>query len=191
MRREAESKPTRTPRLSPPLRGGVRGGTPPDRADPSNHAPPAAKTDPVSLLISSSALTAIIAHARTALPNECVGVLLGRDNHVQAAQVLKTSLANPREFEVDPLSLMQAQELADADGREIIGYYHSHPTGPAEPSARDRDCQLWPDLPPYYHVIVSLADPASPRVRAHDMRGPAWRELAIDLPEDVVCRLAE
>lgn len=47
---------------------------------------------------------------------------------------------NPEKtFEVDPklrFDLMRATQSRN-DGTDIIGHYHSHPNGPAEPSATD------------------------------------------------------
>ena len=40
-------------------------------------------------------------------------------------------------FEIDPLTHIKAQKLARLRGSEIIGCYHSHPNGRAEPSATD------------------------------------------------------
>ena len=42
-----------------------------------------------------------------------------------------------RRFQVDPSVHIAAQKVARANGRAIIGCYHSHPDGRAEPSATD------------------------------------------------------
>lgn len=51
-------------------------------------------------------------------------------------------------FEIDPQALVDAHRAARAGGPDLIGYYHSHPTGIAEPSATDRaqasgDGRVW------------------------------------------------
>lgn len=40
-------------------------------------------------------------------------------------------------FQIDPADHLKAQKAARANGRLIIGCYHSHPQGPAQPSALD------------------------------------------------------
>lgn len=44
------------------------------------------------------------------------------------------------QFEIDPQALIDAHRDARSGGPRIIGYYHSHPSGPPEPSAMDRAC---------------------------------------------------
>jgi proteasome lid subunit RPN8/RPN11 len=41
-------------------------------------------------------------------------------------------------FEIDPRDQFAAQKSARLRGRAIIGCYHSHPNGSAQPSAADR-----------------------------------------------------
>ena len=56
---------------------------------------------------------------------------------------------NPaKTFEVDPklrFDLMRAMQSRD-DGTDIIGHYHSHPNGPAEPSATDLSMAYEPQM---------------------------------------------
>ena len=51
-------------------------------------------------------------------------------------------------FEIDPAILIAAHRDARAGGMQVIGYYHSHPGGRAQPSAEDArlaapDGQYW------------------------------------------------
>lgn len=53
-----------------------------------------------------------------------------------------------RRFEIDPAALFAAIRGERAGGPMLVGYYHSHPTGHAEPSETDRamaagDGKLW------------------------------------------------
>jgi len=93
------------------------------------------------------------AHAAAALPHEACGILLGAAL-VNAARITEARAAanihpNPHtHFEIDPQALIDAHRAARAGGAAVIGYYHSHPHGPAEPSATDRasasgDGRVW------------------------------------------------
>ena len=42
-----------------------------------------------------------------------------------------------RFFEIDPAALLAAHRAARSGGPQVIGHYHSHPNGRAEPSPRD------------------------------------------------------
>ncbi|MCH2487040.1 MAG: M67 family metallopeptidase [Erythrobacter sp.] len=53
-----------------------------------------------------------------------------------------------RFFEIDPQALIDAHRAARSGGAQLVGYYHSHPLGPPEPSATDRaqatgDGRVW------------------------------------------------
>lgn len=83
----------------------------------------------------------IEAEARAAFPKECCGLLEGvRDGHqarIVAVHPARNLSPDADRFEIDPaqqFALMRA--LRDTE-REIIGCYHSHPNGKAEPSPRD------------------------------------------------------
>jgi len=89
------------------------------------------------------------AAARDCAPEECCGLLLGRDGRAEEARPAANVAAEPcRRFEIDPQALVDAHRAARGDGPEVIGYYHSHPAGPSEPSAVDRamasaDGKVW------------------------------------------------
>jgi len=53
-----------------------------------------------------------------------------------------------RRFEIDPAALFAALRAERAGGPKIVGYWHSHPSGDATPSATDAamaaaDGRLW------------------------------------------------
>ena len=84
---------------------------------------------------------AIFAQAAAAHPRECCGVLEGaREGDVFriTAQHPARNLSNDRDcFDIDPADHLAAQKTARANGHAIIGCYHSHPHGAAQPSATD------------------------------------------------------
>lgn len=55
-------------------------------------------------------------------------------------------------FSVTPRDVMDADRAAQSCGLDVIGWYHSHPDHPAEPSEYDRE-HAWPW---YSYVIVSV-----------------------------------
>jgi proteasome lid subunit RPN8/RPN11 len=87
-------------------------------------------------------------HARRELPNECCGILLGTrtadTKTVSEVLVCRNAASNPRtRYEIAPKELVAAQKEARSTGVEIIGFYHSHPNGPAEPSQTDLREAYW------------------------------------------------
>lgn len=95
--------------------------------------------------ISDEFLAIIRNHARADYPNECCGLLVGTHNSDTAVitsvhQSQNLSSNDPaKSFEIDPklrFDIMRDLQSRN-DGTDIIGHYHSHPDGPAAPSATD------------------------------------------------------
>ncbi len=81
------------------------------------------------------------AAAAAAHPHEACGILLG--DGARIIHVLETRNVHPApatHFEIDSQALIDAHRAARVGGSAVIGYFHSHPTGPAAPSATDRAC---------------------------------------------------
>lgn len=95
----------------------------------------------MKITLTASQLEDIEQHARRALPNEACGLITGRvdgGNAIVAAIHPSENLAaGCGTFEIDPALHMSLQRDLRGGGEEIIGVYHSHPSGPPEPSARD------------------------------------------------------
>lgn len=104
----------------------------------------------MTVRISSEAAAAIRAEAVAAHPHECCGLLLGAvADAIDRAVPARNVAADPAStFEIDPAALIAAERAARGGGPMLLGYYHSHPNGRAEPSARDRadaaaDGRVW------------------------------------------------
>ncbi|MDR2247817.1 MAG: M67 family metallopeptidase [Treponema sp.] len=119
---------------------------------------------------------AIRAEGEAAYPDECCGILLGRltDDGRKIAEAVMP-IVNAREaeeryhrFRIEPEDLMRAEKEARKQGRDILGFYHSHPDHPARPSDYDREYAL-----PFYSYIIVAVE----RGKAGDFTG--W-ELAAD-----------
>lgn len=57
-------------------------------------------------------------------------------------------------YELDPEATFAVFDEAEATGRDVVGFYHSHPAGPAHMSETDREQASWPG---YVYVLASLA----------------------------------
>jgi proteasome lid subunit RPN8/RPN11 len=88
--------------------------------------------------ISTALLDAILAEARAAPAVEVCGLLLGSADAITARVPARNVAADPHTaFEVDPTTLFAAHRAQRRGGPAVIGCYHSHPSGGADPSARD------------------------------------------------------
>lgn len=103
----------------------------------------------MNIAIATSALAAIVDHARAAAPAEACGIVFGDGGTIVAAEPAANVAAHPeRSFEIEPAALLRAHRDARGAGRRIVGWYHSHPGGGTTPSATDaaravEDGKLW------------------------------------------------
>jgi len=82
-------------------------------------------------------------------PREACGILLGQGNLISAFIKARNVHATPEtRFEIDPQALIDAHRSAREGGPQVVGYFHSHPSGKARPSKIDRqsssgDGRIW------------------------------------------------
>lgn len=99
--------------------------------------------------ISRSVLEQIRRESAAAAPREACGLLFGEGDEITTVQVTENIAERPeRRFEIDPAALFAALRAERAGGAKILGYWHSHPSGDAAPSATDTamaapDGNLW------------------------------------------------
>lgn len=103
----------------------------------------------MKLAISSSAAAAVVAHARAEHPREACGLLIGVSGHITRIVPADNVAARPHAiFEIDPATLLRVHREVRASGEAVLGHYHSHPNGRAQPSRADAaraatDGQIW------------------------------------------------
>lgn len=92
----------------------------------------------MTLEVTSGAMATLREEAARQAPDEACGLLLGHGGRVESAVPAANVHASPSaHFEIDPAALIAAHRAARAGGPEVIGYFHSHPTGHPRPSAVD------------------------------------------------------
>ena len=90
--------------------------------------------------IDGALLEVLRARAEASSDQEVCGLLFGCDGRINRAVAATNVASDPATmFEIDPAMLIAALREERAGGPPLIGHYHSHPNGRAEPSDRDRD----------------------------------------------------
>jgi [CysO sulfur-carrier protein]-S-L-cysteine hydrolase len=131
--------------------------------------------------IARSLLDEIVAHAREETPNECCGMVAGRDGRATRVHRARNAFASPLRYEVDPQDQYRITMEIEERGEEIAAIYHSHTRSEAYPSQTDINLAAnWPD--PLY-LICSLVNPDEPDVRAFAIRDDAVEETALDVED--------
>ena len=110
----------------------------------------------MTLRIAESLLADIRRHGELAYPAECCGVLTGVTEPGKTVArlypVANARTDDPHRYLIGPEAFQAAERAARVEGLEVIGFFHSHPDHPAEPSGFDV-AQAWPW---YSYLIVRV-----------------------------------
>ncbi len=105
----------------------------------------------------------IMSQAQAAYPQECGGILGGREDTVLGVlPIVNKDFSNPEvSYGISLEDLQRAGQFLQKHGLEYLGVYHSHPKGAAFPSQQD--------LSNYqkYHFIIGLSDRYNPELRVY------------------------
>ncbi len=94
------------------------------------------------IVIGGEQLRRIIDAAEAAYPRECCGLLVGRQLPNGVVDVTRVH-ASPNlgkrtdRFEIDPRLWVDLARALGKGPQKVVGLYHSHPDGPAQPLATD------------------------------------------------------
>ena len=117
----------------------------------------------------------MLSHARAEAPRECCGLLVGkRESVVRSVRARNLDVLATR-YLIDPEDHFAAIRSARVDGLEVVGAYHSHPSGAPVPSATDvAEANSGSD---FLYVIVSLVNDD---VRAYRIDANGYEPLALN-----------
>jgi len=130
------------------------------------------------LQFKQSSYQAMLAHLQALYPLEACGILAGISNQVHQLYPIENILASPVAYEMDPHQQIKAMLDLEEKGWEMIAIFHSHPTGPDQPSATDIAQAYYPDC---VYVIVSLAERDAPVVRGFIIENGRFHEVKISV----------
>jgi proteasome lid subunit RPN8/RPN11 len=119
---------------------------------------------PGTIRVAAGVLRQLAAHARHAAPRECCGLLVGTHQRIVECVATANLDPHPSRYQVDPAAHIALNRRLRGTGRTVVGVYHSHPRGGAEPSPTDVAEALYPA---FVHVIVSALDEAVPIIGAY------------------------
>ncbi len=141
----------------------------------------------LSVRLTPAQLQAIERAAEAAYPEEACGLLVGRAETGSAWQVnaveASVNVAEPprtRRFEVDPKLRLRLERALRESPDSVVGVYHSHPNGSAEPSETDISMIFEPEM---VWLITAVADGRACATKAYKPTedGAAFRPIGLDL----------
>lgn len=137
------------------------------------------------LVLDSDARDAVLSHAREGAgdgpPREVCGVLVGAranesgtgPDRVRSVRRVRNVAANRRvAYELDPEETLGTLESIDSEGRDVVGFYHSHPESEPVPSDADREQATWSG---YVYLVCS----PDGRLNAYRWTGSAFEPLRV------------
>ena len=133
---------------------------------------------PTTMKITRAQADELLAHANDDLPNECCGMIGGKDGVATNVYRARNSEASPFRYNLDPQDLIRIIFTdMEESGEDLLAIYHSHTKSPAYPSETDRNLVTYPDS---VYVIVSLAEGEEP-IRGYNLADGDVQEIEIEI----------
>jgi proteasome lid subunit RPN8/RPN11 len=130
--------------------------------------------------ISQSLIDEMVAHARDDLPNECCGMVGGRDGVAKTVYRARNEFATPYSYRIESSDLFRIIEKEMRENsEELLAIYHSHTRSEAYPSQTDlNEAEKWPE--PMY-LIVSLQDRTEPLIKGFWLRDEKIADASLEV----------
>ncbi len=112
-------------------------------------------------------LKEIVEHGLREFPNECCGVIAGRDGSPVRVIPMKNVDASPVTYRLDAGEQFRVFNEIEDEGLDLWAFYHSHTHSEAYPSETDVRLAFFPEA---RYLLVTLADREAPVLRAFWIR---------------------
>ncbi|RMD70567.1 MAG: M67 family peptidase [Gammaproteobacteria bacterium] len=119
----------------------------------------------------------LLAQAQMAQGKEICGLIGGRGGKPTRCYPIPNAATDPaRRFRMDPRAQIQAMREMREGGETLFAIYHSHPRGPAQPSARDIAESQYPDT---LYLVISLGTEGVIEMRGYEIKAGKVEEVAL------------
>ena len=106
------------------------------------------------LELNKSLLQELITYVDQLLPLEACGLLAGKAPRAEKMIGVLNKAQSPVRFTMDPYEQLHAFNWIESNGLDLLGIFHSHPTGPETVSATDIAEAAYPVV----HLILARKD---------------------------------
>ena len=120
----------------------------------------------------------MIAHVDKHMPFEACGLLAGKNSRVESVIEVANQAQSPVRYVMDPIEQLKAFEWIDSNGLDLLGIFHSHPTGPETVSPTD----IAESASEVVQVILARVDGAW-RTRGFWIEGDSFREVTLQITD--------
>jgi [CysO sulfur-carrier protein]-S-L-cysteine hydrolase len=133
------------------------------------------------LILPVSLYEAVLEAAVAGYPEEVCGLLAGKDGQAVRHYPVENIFHSQTSFEMEPVQQVKVMIAMEEEGLELLAIYHSHPHGPARPSATDVAQAYYPDV---IQLIISLEQRNQPHLAAFMIdQGRVWSVNWIITPD--------
>jgi proteasome lid subunit RPN8/RPN11 len=122
----------------------------------------------------------MLEYVKRCLPEEACGLIAGREGKASRVLPVTNMLHSPVRFRMDPQEQLNALVRLEAENLDLMGIFHSHPSGPPQPSETDVAEFAYPEAASL--ILSPAADGWD--VRAFRIEGQWVREIEIDWVKD-------
>jgi proteasome lid subunit RPN8/RPN11 len=112
----------------------------------------------------------------THAPLEACGLLAGLNSKVEAVLEVSNQAQSAVRFVMNPIEQLHAFEWIESNGLELIGIFHSHPTGPETVSPTDIADAAYAVV----YIILARVDDTW-RARGFWIENSAFREVPLQV----------
>ena len=107
-----------------------------------------------SISLTTGQIQELVSNAKDVLPNESCGLLLGENDAVVEILPMRNVDESPLTFSIESTELVDAYNLAESKGLQVIAIFHSHP---AQPSPSSSDIKFM-EINPVVWLIYSTTE---------------------------------
>lgn len=126
---------------------------------------------PTALTLKLDHWDRMLEHVRACLPEEACGLLAGDGERVYKVFPVRNIAQSPIRFRMDPQEQIDRLFWIEEQGLSLVGIYHSHPTGPHQPSETDLLEAAYPEAANLvwsrtqrgWHCRAYVLNPAGPK----------------------------
>jgi proteasome lid subunit RPN8/RPN11 len=144
---------------------------------------------PILVALSPTLEAQLRDHCEKQFPNEACGAIFGTGDGTTSEWRVAELRAAPNEhgddkkrrYLVPPDFQLNAEKHARATGQDVIGYYHSHPDHPAQPSEYDRS-HAWFG---YLYLICSVQRARSTDLNAFTLEDQGGTFLSVEIRDEL------
>lgn len=120
----------------------------------------------------------VVAHARRDHPDECCGIIAGKDGVATRVFEMENADRSPTGFTFDSAEWLRVyREVDDAD-EDLLAVYHSHTATEAYPSRTD---VLWSQHNEFQHWLLVSTRAADDEIRSFTISGDTITEEPVVL----------